>query len=406
MRVLIPLHGFVRWNGGLDFIRLLIAAMDSIQDADLELIFAVPVNSAPSQLLHYGIRRFRQLLAKNSGGSQAGTRGKLLLASLQMIENRPLVQCSDSAGGIVSAAQSCRSDVIFPTMLPLGNAAPPRLGYLFDFQHKYLQDLFSNRMRRKRDKHFEAMAKDVNGIVVNSKSVANDVVRFLGFPAARILALPFSPYALPHWFEESPEVATRRYGISGRYLLVCNHFWTHKDHKTALRAFALIRANTSFSDLQLVMTGDTIDHRDPGHYARLQDLAMELGLARSTHFLGLIPKHDQIALLRGCEALLQPTLFEGGPGGGSIYEAVGLGIPAVASDIPINLEIDRGQILYFKAGDAEDLAQTVLEVMATPTILQSREDLLENGNANLRRLGGVIYDFLDNPTSDAARIHR
>lgn len=394
MRVLLPLHNFVRWNGGLDLIRLMISAIDSVSDHGIELSFAFPVDSRPSRLLHAGFRQLRQVVAGNLGGSPAGSRDALVRTALQIISDRTLFRCSDNSKGITLAAEKNQSDVIFPTMIPLGHGGPPRIGYIFDFQHKYLPDLFSNRIRRNRDRRFQQIANDASGIVVNSQAVARDTVEFLGFPASKILAMPFTPYALPRWLDVSPEDAQRRHGIAGRYLLVCNHFWKHKDHATVLRAFALLRSTSSLSDLQLVMTGDPIDHRDPRHYSRLQALATELRLAHCTHFLGLIPKHDQLALMRGCEALLQPTLFEGGPGGGSVYEAVGLGVPAVVSDIPINLEIDQGDIYFFKSGDAHHLAERVTELLSNPPHRPIPEELLTRGDANLRRLGKAIYGHL------------
>lgn len=394
MRVLFPLHGFVRWNGGLDLIRLLLSAIDSMTDHGIELSFAVPADSGPSRLLHVGYRQLRQIVAGSLGASPAGSRDALAQAALQMIGNRPFVRCNDNFKGIILAAKTSRSDVVFPTMIPLGDRAPPRIGYLFDFQHKYLPDLFPERIQRNRNIRFREIANDANGIVVNSQSVAHDTVEFLGFPANKILAMPFTPYALPHWFNNDPEDAQRRHGITGRYLLICNHFWKHKDHATALSAFSLLRKNPLFSDLQLVMTGDPIDHRDPRHYARLRELATELGIIHRTHFLGLIPKRDQLALMRGCEALLQPTLFEGGPGGGSVFEAVGLGVPAVVSNIPINLEIDQGEIRFFRSGDAHDLAKRVTELLSDPPHRPTREELLARGNANLRRLGKAICEYL------------
>lgn len=394
MRVLLPLHGFVRWNGGLDLIRLLVSALDSMAVREIELSFAVPVDSTPSRLMHAGFRKFRQFVARSTGGSPAGSRDALVQAALRMIGDRPVVRCTDSSKGVVVAARATRSDFVFPSMNPLGRDGPPRVAYLFDFQHRYLPHLFSARTRYNRDRRFKALAADATGIVVNSRAVADDVVRFLGFPSSKILAMPFSPYALPRWFDTRPEDARRKYGISGRYLLVCNHFWKHKDHATALRAFARLRERTPFSDLQLVMTGDPIDHRDPRHYARLQELARSLAVFDCAHFLGLIPKDDQLALMRGCEVLLQPTHFEGGPGGGSVYEAVGLGVPAVVSDIPINLEIDQGEVCFFRKGDAEHLAESVAELLSSPRPRPTREELLAKGDANLQRLGNVICRYL------------
>lgn len=77
-----------------------------------------------------------------------------------------------------------------------------------------------------------------------------------------------------------------------------------------------------------------------------------------------------------------------------MYEAVGLGVPAVVSDIPINLEIDQGEVCFFRKGDAEHLAESVAELLSSPRPRPTREELLAKGDANLQRLGNVICRYL------------
>ncbi|NGY06963.1 glycosyltransferase [Solimonas terrae] len=255
--------------------------------------------------------------------------------------------------------------------------------------------LFAPHTRYRRDRRFRAIAAASDGVVVNSKDTARDVSKFLHVDASRILAMPFTPYAMPWWFDADPAVIEKRYDISGPYLLVCNHFWKHKDHATALRAFALMKEDSKWSNLRLVLTGDPIDHRDPAHYGRLLDLARSLQINADVKYLGLIPKRDQLALLRGCEALLQPTLFEGGPGGGSVYEAVGLGVRTVVSDIPVNREIDCGNISFFAAGDHRSLATAAAEMIATPHERPQRDELLWLGDQRLKHLARTIVTYLD-----------
>mgnify|MGYP001373869249 CR=1 FL=1 len=55
--------------------------------------------------------------------------------------------------------------------------------------------------------------------------------------------------------------------------------------------------------------------------------------------MGLVNKKTQIALLKNARALIQPSLFEGGPGGGSCRDAISLDLEIFASDIEINREL-------------------------------------------------------------------
>lgn len=394
MNVLVPMHGFVRWNGGLDLTRLIVSAVERAPCRNIVLSFAIPTPSLPHRIALASLRRWQAFSAGTRASS--GGRSALIRSAREMIGHRHMIDCSDSSRGILDAARSAKADVIFPSLFPLGKYGPPRVGYIFDLQHRYLPELFPKRIRKSRDRKFKHITEDATGIVVNSRAVAHDIERMLDYPPSRILTMPFAPYASSRWLDLDPSDAQASYNLHGRYLLVCNHFWKHKDHATALRAFSLLHGLTGNEDLQLVMTGDPIDHRDPRHYGKLRSLASELGITASTHFLGLIPKRDQLALLRGSSALLQPTRFEGGPGGGSVYEAIGLGIPAIVSDIPVNLEIDQGDVRFFHAGDAEDLAARAAEVLANPMPRPDRESLLAQGDANLARLGNAICDYLVN----------
>lgn len=395
MRVLFPLHGYVKWNGGLDLVRLLVSALSHRSvSARVDLNLAMPEPSTTGRMFQFALRHVRGALAGNPD-LKSGNTSALMRIAAEIARHQNVVTCSDDANGIADAARISHADVVFPTMLPLGATALHRIGYLFDFQHRYMPQLFSTRTRRNRDRSFARIAADCDGLVVNSRAVARDVTQWLGVPPDRVLGMPFAPYAMPWSFDVTPADAQRLHQITGKYLLISNHFWKHKDHVTAFRAFAALRANPAYADVQLVLTGDPIDHRDPRYYRRLVALTDELHIAASIHFLGLIPKREQLALLRGSAALIQPTLFEGSPGGGSVYEAIGLGVPAVVSDIPMNREIDCGNVVFFRAGDPFDLVQKIAQTLAAPAERPSRKVLLVAGDTNLADLGNTIADFLD-----------
>ncbi|MBD8873124.1 glycosyltransferase [Rhodanobacter sp. DHB23] len=392
-RVLLPLHGYIGWNGGLDLVRLLISAMRSETAATkIDLHIAFPKPTATQRLLLATLRHWREWLAgtpPESAGNQSGLRK----TAEDLVSGLSIHSCTNDSNGILSAAIECNADIVFPTMHPLGRHAKiKRIGYIFDFQHRYIPELFSSRAQRNRDRQFSRIANDSNGIVVNSRMVARDVARFLNVKEDAILAMPFTPYALPWWFDSDIATTQMRYGIVGPYILICNHFWKHKDHATAFRAFAQL--NHTHQDLHLVMTGDPIDHREPQHFGQLISLAKSLGITDRLHFLGLIPKAHQLALLRGCRLLVQPTLFEGGPGGGSVYEAIGMNIPAIVSDIVVNREADFGPISFFRAGDVNELANAISDRLAAPLPASSPDDCAKNGRLRLEHLGLEIDGYL------------
>jgi glycosyltransferase involved in cell wall biosynthesis len=204
----------------------------------------------------------------------------------------------------------------------------------------------------------------------------------------------FTPYALPDWFDVSPPVVQAKYRIGSNFVMVCNHFWKHKDHATAFRAFAHLVRVDHFRDCQLVCTGDPVDFRDPHHFPKLMSLASDLGIADRLHVLGLITKSDQLALLRGCRALWQPTRYEGGPGGGACYEAIGIGTPTVLSDIQINREIAEGYVAHFSAGSPDDLVAKTVELLMDAPETPSPDEALAAGRERLKALCDQILSFL------------
>jgi glycosyltransferase involved in cell wall biosynthesis len=357
MKILIPLHGFIEWNGGLDLIRLLSAILESGEDRNVEIVYAVPEEGPLYRALHSLAKTWQRFRSRAS--SAISTSPRLPAIAMEIIGGRDWHSCGRQGADIARLADAIKADVIFPSLIPIKKCDAVRIGYIFDFQHLHLPDLFSRRIIRKRNRQFAEIAAASDGIIVNSDFVRRDVISCLNYDQDKIFKLPFMPFKNQK-VTIDPEGALDKYKISRPYLIVCNHFWVHKDHETALRAFSALILIPEFSELSLVLTGDPVDHRNPSHYAQLLALSKSLGISGRTHFLGLIPKADQLSLLNGARLLVQPTRYEGGPGGGAVYEAMGNGIPAVVSDISINREIGHDAIVFFAAGQAEDLKSKII----------------------------------------------
>ncbi|EES0993757.1 glycosyltransferase, partial [Escherichia coli] len=87
----------------------------------------------------------------------------------------------------------------------------------------------------------------------------------------------------------------------------------------------------------------------PGYFNELMVLAKKLGIESKIKILGHIPKLEQIELIKNCIAVIQPTLFEGGPGGGVTFDAIALGKKVILSDIDVNKEVNCGDVYFFQA---------------------------------------------------------
>jgi glycosyltransferase involved in cell wall biosynthesis len=273
--------------------------------------------------------------------------------------------CRDMAALRESCA-SLRLDVLLACLPDLGSDFPvPWCGFLPDVQHRRLRHMFSQAEIAQRDAHFAAVMTTADAILANSRSVADDLNEFFG--AARhctVLPMAWLPLAPPGL--QAVQQTMARYGIAGRYFIICNQFWRHKDHETAFRAFAAVKRQDTGCDLTLVCTGDISDYRHADHFSRMTALLNELGIAPQVRILGRIPKEDQVALLSGSLALLQPSLFEGTRGGLAVADALALAKPCIVSDIPVCRELEEPGVEFFKTGDPEDLARQMLSMLAAP----------------------------------------
>lgn len=287
---------------------------------------------------------------------------------------------------------SNKVDIVLAVNGDLGANFPvPWISYIPDFQHKYLYNYFTEHECFSRETAFAARLRDCKSLVVNANAVKQDLIKFYPWiDKSRIFALPFSPSSLPEWLDIKSDDVVERYNIAGSYFIICNQFWLHKDHATAFKAFAALKDK----DIQLICTGTMEDYRNPAYIEELKTLISELGIKTRVHMLGHIPKIDQISLLKGALALIQPTLFEGGPGGGATYDAVAVGTPVILSDIEVNKEISFEFVSFFEAGNEESLTRLMdLRVAGTAEVVD-KSKLYQQIIDNQKLLGNKLYQAI------------
>ena len=360
-------YGFANWGGGLDFIRHLAGALDTAgSDAGLAPTLMVASEDVASRLKRI-LSPIKGLLLQACDGQPLRWVPPPVIdpqairhAVLETSNTWPVVECGSAFASQLRLSKELGCRVAMPCFFPPARVSPiPWVGYVYDFQHVHLPDNFSAAEKLARDAHFSSMMGKARHVLVNARAIAEDAMALYPGSAARLHVIPFSPYPRRDWLTNQEDVRLK-YGITRPYFVISNQFWRHKDHATAFRAFRqyLDRGGRAM----LVCTGTTTDYRFPHYFDELQDLIRELELSGHVSIVGHIPKLDQIALLRQSLALVQPTLSEGGPGGGATFDAVALGVPVVLSDIKVNLEACVGDVTWFRAGDASHLADALLAI--------------------------------------------
>ena len=164
---------------------------------------------------------------------------------------------------------------------------------------------------------------------------------------------------------------------------------------SALALFKLFLDQQTNKNFGLVCTGQTQDNRVPHYFNEIIALIDHLGLKDNVYILGFLPKNEQLQILKQSVALVQTTLFEGGPGGFAVYESVAFGVPSIVSDISVNQELDDETVRFFKTGDAEDLAQKMKLVCESPKKEYTNQELIDKNKKSLVKLGTEILNILN-----------
>lgn len=405
MKIGIESKGFDGWGGGIDFVRHVASCIelaDSENQYEKHILLAkndwffhfkkqvIPFRSFLGQLVRR--KPLRWLPWK-------GFDEHYLRKTFSDFQSYQLDFPGSRFSDHLAYAQRVNIDVIIPCISPSPETYPlPWVGYIYDFQHKYLPEFFTERDMVGRDLAFSAMLNRAEHVIVNAQAVKQDADKFVGDYKAKIHVLPFSPSPREEWLKENRDLS-QQYGITKPYFIICNQFWIHKDHGTALKAFAEFLAKVG-DRYQLVCTGDTSDSRFPDYFKSLLKLIDELSIKDDVKIVGHIPKLDQIALLKKSIAVIQPTLFEGGPGGGAAYDAISLGKPLIVCDIPVNLEIeDTERVFFFKAKSVEDLAEKMNILSKKSFEAVDNQVLREQGKARKLACGNVLLNIIEQATS-------
>jgi glycosyltransferase involved in cell wall biosynthesis len=389
------LGGGFGWNGGVEFLRNFANALLSIQkEHQLRLFLLLPVRNKVDTFadLRGVIRKTAVTMVRQRIFAMPKQEPAYVATLLDYFRNIDgvieLVEYNE-ATGLIPALQRIEADVVMPASGPLGQSFPfPWVGYIPDFQHKYFSDYFSAGECFSRDIHFATMLRDSEAVIVNAQSVKDDIDKFFPYRDCEVFNLPFSAAPVSSWLEDSAPKLLEQYKLPSRYFLISNQFWIHKSHSTAFQALALLMQEECCADLHIICTGKMEDYRFPDHIRDLQQEIRNLRIEDNVHLFGHIPKIDQVAIMKNSLAVLQPTLFEGGPGGGSVYDAVCLGVPAIVSDIPVNREIENeANIFYFEPGSATDLADTIKVFLKKDITRPTKQDLISYGAQRKQLMG-------------------
>ena len=360
MNIGLLIDGF-GWGGGIDLLKRYAMALDS-QDCKIYLMvfdkdttFSGVLKRIKTGIIVFLKRILRKKVPAKSNINET-------INSFLAISNK--IECLHlNKANLNKVCKNNKIDILFPSIGVLSKKIKiPWIGYVYDFQHKYYPNLFTKRSIAVRDKEFKKMLNKSEAIIVNSYDTKKDCDLFVPHHKSRIYVAPFYPVPKASWLEDKSEII-EKYPTQSPYIIISNQLWVHKGHGDAIDALSILVNNYGMKDIKLICTGSTFDYRFPDYFDKLQDKINSYGLKENVFFVGFVSKEEQIELIKHSTVVLQPTMFEGGPGGGIASDAIALGKRILLSDINVNKEIVNELAFFFKAGDKESLAAELKEII-------------------------------------------
>jgi glycosyltransferase involved in cell wall biosynthesis len=250
-------------------------------------------------------------------------------------------------------------DCAFSVVLGPGKHDPtvPLITWLYDFQFRYLPEMFTPRERDERTEAFRREAAAASLLLVKSDSVQQDVQRFLpefAAKARRVRWVADIPAAI---YEASPRAVLQTYHLPEKFFLLPNQFWMHKNHLTVFKALQRL-AGRGLRPV-VVCTGSLVDDRRLDYINDLMQSLSLWNLRDQVILLGVIPREHVLLLMRQSLRVINASLFEGF--GLSVAECLSLGKGMLLSDLPVLREQAHPACRYFNPRDEADLAGALAE---------------------------------------------
>jgi len=146
--------------------------------------------------------------------------------------------------------------------------------------------------------------------------------------------------------------------ISASYLLYIGRLEAKKNTPGLFQAFSILKnKHESLRDLKLVLVGS----RGFG-YEEVEKEIEGRGLQREIILPGWVDEEDLPFLLSGAELFVFPSFYEGF--GIPILEAMALGTPVLASDIPVLREISGEAVNFFNPNSPEEMAEGIYKILS------------------------------------------
>ena len=346
----------IEYTGGLNYIKNLLHALSLVNDGSVQpyLFFANDVtDELEQQFAPYATVVRTKLLQRHT---------------VPWFIHKVLYKAFHSMALVNALLRSHAITVVSHAWFVYKGAPPFKIiSWIPDFQYLHLPELFPNLDSAEETRINQKIVAQSDVVVLSSNDAFEDFRR-IALPGheerGTVLRFVSQPGMAASASSLCTESIERKYGFSGRYFLLPNQFWAHKNHLVVLQAVEKLKR--SGTDVLILCTGNTKDYRLNGnpYIDSLRSFIESNDLHEQVKFLGLIDYSDVLILMRNSVAVINPSRFEGWSS--SVEEAKSMGRPVILSRIGVHVEQNPLNGHYFEPDDAAGLSRILALVWSAP----------------------------------------
>lgn len=222
-----------------------------------------------------------------------------------------------------------------------------------DFQHKFYPQYFSKTNLLFRELRFRWVFKKTDTLVLSSQDAFSHYKKFYpDYPQDKVNVVPFVSIIDDLILPDIADVLAM-YEISKPYFMVSNQFYEHKNHILVFKAINNLKSK--HPNLLVVFTGRMEDYKNPKFIEYLKKYIAENELEQFCKFLSVLPRVDQLALMKNSIAVIQPSKFEGWST--VVEDAKSLQGQIIASDLGVHIEQLGDRAYYFTQENENELIE-------------------------------------------------
>lgn len=251
--------------------------------------------------------------------------------------------------------------------VPIGTI--PYFFTVWDLQHRlqpYFPEVSEKNTWQQRETTFSEAIRKASYVITGTETGKNEIVRFYDVPDERIKSGFLHP--TPMFALECDKTFPLPGGIREPYIFYPAQFWPHKNHICILSALKLLNEKEN-TRINAVFVG-----KDYGNKKFIQRKIVEFGLSDQVTIMGFVERETLIALYQHGFALVYPSFF--GPENLPPLEAMALGLPVIAANMPGVNEQLGGNAILFDPQSEKDLADHILRMVHDQNL---RNDLINKG---------------------------